>query len=92
MSYYSLPWGSHAVFTLQDAKGRLLEKPHGKEKRWGPLQLKNHPQGPSASYPAYEPITVNGSTEMIEHRRMEPTFYITDDASVWKQYGTTDCN
>jgi hypothetical protein len=92
MSYYSLPWGGFAVFTLQDAKGRLLEKAHGKEKCWGSLQLKNPPQGSPAGYPAYERITVEGKVEMIEHRRMEPIFYITDDAAVWKQYETTGCN
>jgi hypothetical protein len=38
-------------------------------------------------YPAYEIITVNGITDVIEHRKMEPIFYITDDPAVWKELG-----
>ena len=38
-------------------------------------------------YPAYEIITVNGITDVIEHRKMEPIFYITDDLAVWKELG-----
>jgi hypothetical protein len=33
-------------------------------------------------YPAYEIITVDGITDVIEHRKMEPLFYVTDDSAV----------
>jgi hypothetical protein len=33
-------------------------------------------------YPTYEILTANESTEMIEHRRMDPMFYISDDPEV----------
>jgi hypothetical protein len=36
-------------------------------------------------YPAYAAITVNGVTDIIEHRRMESIFYVTDDPAVWKE-------
>ena len=39
-----------------------------------------------ADYPAYEAITVNGITQIIEHKKMEPIFYVTDDAAVAKQF------
>jgi hypothetical protein len=36
---------------------------------------------------SYEVVTVNGITEIIEHRKMEPLFYVTDDAAVWEELG-----
>jgi hypothetical protein len=91
MSYYIKPWGSSAVFILQDTKKRILEKEDGRATCNEPFQLKNPPQGFAPGYPAYEAITVNGMTEIIEHRKMEPIFYITDDTAVWKQYLAVGC-
>jgi hypothetical protein len=91
MSYYSEPWGRRSVFILQDSKGKTLEKAYGKEKCWKPFELKNPPQGFPPGYPAYEEITVNGTTELIEHRKMEPVFYIADDPAVWSEYRAVGC-
>lgn len=91
MSYYIKPWGHSATFALQDAKGQLLEKVNGKVKCQEPIQLKNPPKGFPAGYPSYQAITVNGLTEIVEHKKMEPTFYVTDDPAVWKQYRATGC-
>jgi hypothetical protein len=41
--------------------------------------------------PRYTEIVVKGTSEMIEHRKMEPVFYITDDPAVWKEYRTVGC-
>jgi hypothetical protein len=87
MSYYIMPWGSSATFTVQDTKGQTLKKVDGKVKGLEPLELKHPPPGFPPGYPAYEIITVNGITEIIEHRKMEPIFYITDDPAVWKELG-----
>jgi len=32
-------------------------------------------------------LTANGFTEVIEHRHMEPIFYITDDPEVRRKLG-----
>lgn len=85
MSYYVKPWGRSATFKLQDTKGFILTKVDGKQKGYEPFHLKHPPQGFAPGYPAYEIITVKGITEIIEHRKMEPIFYITDDAAVWKE-------
>jgi hypothetical protein len=87
MSYYIKPWGGSAIFMLKDAKGQIRIKLYGKVKGLEPFQLKHAPPGFPAGYPSYEIITVNGITEIIEHRKMEPIFYITDDAAVWKELG-----
>ena len=87
MSYYSKPWGGSATFTLQDRKGQIRTKVDGKVKGLEPFRLKHPPQGFPPGYPAYEIVTVNGVTEIIEHRKPEPLFYITDDPAVWKELG-----
>lgn len=87
MSYYVRPWGSSATFILKDTKGQILEKVDGKVRGLEPLQLKHPPPGFPPGYPSYELITVNGVTEIIEHRKPEPIFYITDDPAVRKELG-----
>ncbi len=91
MSYYSMPWGGSAQFTLQNKNGQVMMKEDGKVRCKEPFQLKSSPQQSSSGYPAYEPITVNGITEIIEHRRMEPIFFVTDNPAVWKQYQSIEC-
>lgn len=87
MSYYVRPWGSSATFILRDPKWQIRTTVDGKVKGLGPLKLKHPPPGFPPGYPAYEVITVNGITEIIEHRKAEPAFYITDDPTVWKELG-----
>jgi hypothetical protein len=87
MSYHVKPWSSSATFILQDTKGQTLKKLDGKVKGSEPFKLKHPPPGFPPGYPSYEVITVNGITEIIEHRKMEPTFYVMDDAAVWKELG-----
>lgn len=41
-------------------------------------------------YPIYEVLTANGVTEVVEHRRMEPVFYITDDPDVRRKLGVPE--
>ncbi len=85
MSYYVNPWGRDATFILRDKKEQKLAKVKGKVKGLEPLQLKSPPKGFDPGYPAYEVITVNGMAEIIEHRKMEPIFYVTDDPAVRKE-------
>jgi hypothetical protein len=90
MNYYSVPWRT-AQFILRDKNGHILKNENGKMRCRAPFVLENPPQGSPSGYPAYEAITVNGITEIIEHRKMEPIFYVTDDTAVWKQYESIGC-
>jgi hypothetical protein len=90
LNYYSMPWGGRARFILRDKNGQVIKKEDGKTCT-EPFQLKNPPQGLPPGYPSYEAITVNGITEIIEHKKMEPIFYVTDDTAVWKQYKSIGC-
>jgi len=90
MNYYAVPW-SHAQFILRDERGHILKKENGRMRCGVPAELKNPSQGFPPGYPAYQAITVNGITEIIEHRKMEPIFYVTDDIAVWKRYELMGC-
>ena len=88
MDYYVKPSNRIAVlklykngslFPLKKVKGIL----HGKR----PVKLKNPPSGLPEPYPSYEIITANGITDIIEHRKMEPIFYTTDDPAILKELG-----
>jgi hypothetical protein len=89
MSYYIKPSGRTATFILQDAKKRKLAEVSGSQKGLEPLTLKNLRPEVSPYYPSYEIITVNGITDIIEHRKMEPIFYMTDDPAVWAELGVS---
>jgi len=79
MSYYIRSSGREATFECSSTGAKLT----GKQKGLEPLTLKRS----LAGYPSYEIITVNGVTDVVEHRRMEPYFFMTDDPAVWSELG-----
>ena len=87
MSLYYSFWGGNVKFILQDKKGGTLTKVYGEANGRGPLYLNHPPQGFPPGYSAYEVITINGITDIVELRKPEPIFYITDDPAVWKELG-----
>ena len=88
MDYYINPDGQEAVFKLyvKDSFFRV-NKVTGVPRGLYPIKLKNPPAGFPKGYPSYEVITVNGITDIIEHRKMEPIFYVTDDPKIWREFG-----
>lgn len=76
-----------ATFTLLDMKGRTLAEVKGKLRGLEPMTLRNSRPGLPDRYPSYEIITANGITEIVEHRKMEPVFYVTDDPVIWAELG-----
>jgi len=87
MDYYAPPSGGTATFKMFDQRGRLLEKQHGELMSSEPLTFTPHIYGQLPPYPSYEVITVNGIVDIVEHRAMEPVFYLTDDPEVWAKWG-----
>jgi hypothetical protein len=87
MNYYVESSGRTSKFILRDQKKQKLAEVTGTQKGSVPLKLKKSGDGTSFSYPLYELVTANGITEIIEHRRMEPKFYITDDPAVLAELG-----
>ena len=82
MHYYVKSSGRTATFVLQDGKKQTLAEAKGTLRGLEPLKLKEGRPGSPQGYPSYEIVTVNGVTEIFEHRQMEPIFYITVDPAV----------
>jgi hypothetical protein len=87
LDYYISPLGHTATFSLYDTQRRRLRKVSGSLRGDHPLALKNSASGSAAGYPSYEVITIDGLTDVVEHRAMEPVFYMTDDRAVREALG-----
>lgn len=82
MDYYTSPSGRTATFTLRDRAGVVIAKAEGRLRGLQPFQPGTKTTDAPFAYPSYEIIAVGDTLEVIEHRRMEPIFYVTDDPSV----------
>ena len=69
MNYYVEPGGKVAEFLLKDKNNKVQSKVISD--KIPEAQLSNY-------YPMRLRVTVNGVTETIEHKKMEPLFYIID--------------
>lgn len=92
MNYYVKTSGRTATFILLDSKKHKLAEVSGTLNGLEPIHLKNPKSGFPSGYPQYEIVTVNGMKEVIEHRKMEPVFYVTDDAAVRVELGVQKSN
>ena len=84
MCYYVTRGGSIAKFEFTAADGKRARVTGG--------VCDLHPQKPRdlrpgypSGYPRYEIVTVGDVTDIVEHRRAEPIFYLTDDPAVWSE-------
>lgn len=67
-----------AVFVLIDTNGRVLDRAETNLTNKLPLTLEAA-SATGSPHPRLRVLTFNGITELIEHRTMEPVFYISDD-------------
>jgi len=82
LTYYTSGPADIDLVDIRDGKSKRLIRVKGEH--W------NHPEywkwakqdWPKRSHPHFVVFKVNGLTEIIEHRRMEPLFYISDEAAV----------
>jgi hypothetical protein len=82
MDYYNGPLGRTAVFSLYDGRGRLVVQIVGEKRGTEPARVAGETSSSPPGYPLYEVIAFADATEVIEHRRMEPIFYINTDSEV----------
>jgi hypothetical protein len=85
VDYYISPLGRTAAFSLYEPNGRRLRKVSGSLRGGHPLTLKKSSPRSAPGFPVYEVITIDGLTDVIEHRAAEPTFYMTDDPVVLEE-------
>jgi hypothetical protein len=78
MEYYISPFGRSATFIMKRRDGSIVSKASGKVRGDHPIYLGSATSDPLRQYPSYEVVTINGISEAIEHRAMEPIFYIAD--------------
>jgi hypothetical protein len=88
MSYFVLSNGRTARLKMSTIRGETIAKVTGTLRSLNPSVLPGSHDG----YPSYEVISVNGIVEVVEHRAMEPIFYVTDDIDVRKNLGLTASN
>lgn len=75
-----------AVLEMRDGRGQSLASIRGRA-CWHPvMEAKKNKHGgfDPDSYPHYRYIESQGAIEVIEHRRMEPIFRISDDPALRK--------
>jgi len=85
--YYIGSAGRTATVILHTRQGKELQRVVATQRGTEPLTLEPHADTGRIPYPTYEVLTANGITEVIEHRRMEPVFYINDDPAVRRKLG-----
>lgn len=86
LDYYIGPGGRTATVKLYDKSGSRLKKVSGKQMGLHPLTFTPHVLGQPLPRPSYEVITFDGVVDIVEHRKMEPVFYMTDDPAVWEKW------
>jgi hypothetical protein len=78
VSYASYAGGSKYVFRLWDVRGNRIAEVTA-------LDIRTHPDtlqrmgGTDDRYPHYWVVAANGVTEVLEYRKVEPLFYVSDD-------------
>lgn len=94
MDYYSTFSGGEYVFKLINRRESHTIKKIKVDISMAPriqlqpkIQLQKLPSESATSYPSYSAVIVKGVADIIEFRRMEPVFYVTDDPVVWKALG-----
>jgi hypothetical protein len=93
MTYYISLFGQNrrsALFTLKTKDGRVVSQTHGVVHGDHPLTLETSPSNGPTPYPRFEIITVNGITDVIEHRKLGDVFYVNDSADVRKRLGVVE--
>ena len=87
--YYTSPFrGRQATFVMLDSNGRELDEITAEQHGDAPLQVSEDVSS-GDPYPLYEIVSADGITEVLEHRRMEPIFYVTDDQAIKTKLGVT---
>jgi len=89
MTYYvPLAGGAGtAIFVLSDQNGRKLAEVQATMRDDHPLTLSPAPASGPLLYPSYVVATAHDVTEVIEHRKRDGFFYITDDPQVRRKFG-----
>ena len=73
-----------AVFWVESSRLNTLFKATGRIERHPQFYEWAQKDWKARHYPSFIKITINGQTEIIEHKKMEPIFYISNEESLMK--------
>lgn len=90
LDYVETPRGRTARFTVTGSGGVVLATEEGRLLLPSPWSSRGSGASNMLEYPLYEVIEVKGIRDLIEHRAMEPTFYLSDDKTIWAQLVPAD--
>ena len=92
IQYYSPPWNVDDTVVMVKTGFRTLEKKTG-DGEYHPEYLKWAKEDwANRRYPAYYTVTIDGTTEIIEHKKMEPIFYVSDEGEMRRTMDTATPN
>ena len=82
LRYYTSPFDVDDTILILKKGWRTLGKVSGKSEHHPKYWAWAHEDWPNRLYPGFVIITAEGKTEIIEHRKMEPIFYVSSEESV----------
>lgn len=87
LDYWGSPLGRSATLDFQRVSGGTLGSVVATLRGDRPLNVPARPDDPPSAYPTYEVLTVGDRSDVVEHRRGEPVFYMCDDPVVRQALG-----
>ncbi len=84
MDYYITSTGRSAVFVLHGKERRVLGEFTGTLRGLSPMSLKEQTPSDNAASSSFEVVDVHGVLDVVEHKKMEPGFYMVDDPTIAK--------
>ncbi len=91
LTYYMGASGRIARFVMRHRDGTTIADVEGPQQGLEPRTLVPAPQTGPLPYPLYEIVTIDGVTELIEHRqRGDSVFYISDDPQLRRKLGVPE--
>ena len=78
----TIPTVDNTVLLIKDKYGKTLLKKTGKGATNPEYEKWARQDWPARSHPSYMNITIDGVTEIVEHKKQEPIFYISNQAEV----------
>ena len=75
------------VFIVESSWWNTLYKETGTSKHHPKYWAWANKDWPARAHPGYVNVTIGGVTEVIEHKKMEPIFYISNETAVIETMG-----
>ena len=88
LRYYTSPFDVDDTVLILKKGSRTLERVTGRSEHHPKYWAWAREDWPNRSHPSYVNITIEGKTEIIEHKKMEPVFYVSSEEAVKSTLGT----